>query len=398
MASRAPVVIARVHRWVALRRWRLAIAHTRLGLRFLKWHRSIVATRSWLFAARVLRTYIRSFRRLYHKQLHPRKAVIIQAAARAMQPRRAFHAHLAIVHAERLARERAARETAAATRLQAAHRGLVQRMAYRDAMGKKARQARELPAAVAIQAGMRGMAGRKAYARAVWEVLQVKTPSAVSLQRWWRVVTSEKVLRKLRSVVDRATAEHRKLIDELLAIKRGVEEAEAGLNSSGEWNAANGSRGAPGGKRFEMWISLRVGLPEEKPSPPSFPGTQVFAVRSMALKRSGTHFRAFFSDPANVDTNRDAEGHYLVERSWKHFGTILEYMRDGSCALPSAYVPSTYDNRTASSEEDELLEFVREAGYYGISELFTRGTSRLLQLRYGQNERMLTLLGAKGLL
>ena len=137
MASRAPVVIARVHRWVALRRWRLAIAHTRLGLRFVKWHRSIVATRSWLFAARVLRAYNRSFRRLYHKQLHPRKAVIIQAAARAMQPRRAFHAHLAIVHAERLERERAARETAAATRMQAAQRGLVQRMAYREAMGKK---------------------------------------------------------------------------------------------------------------------------------------------------------------------------------------------------------------------------------------------------------------------
>ena len=114
----------------------------------------------------------------------------------------------------------------------------------------------------------------------------------------------------------------------------------------------NGPPGKNGGKRFEMWISLRVGTPDGAAAAAAatgvtdvadaaFAGTQVFAVRSMALKRSGTYFKAFFSDVGNVDVNRDSEGHYLVPRSWKHFGTILEYMRDGSWALPTAYVPST---------------------------------------------------------
>ena len=80
-----------------------------------------------------------------------------------------------------------------------------------------------------------------------------------------------------------------------------------------------------------------------------FGGTQVFSVRASALKRTGSHLRDFFSDAANVDTNCDAEGHYLVRRSWKHFARILEFLRDGSCELPEAYTPTTYDNRPASS-------------------------------------------------
>ena len=52
---------------------------------------------------------------------------------------------------------------------------------------------------------------------------------------------------------------------------------------------------------------------------------------------------------------------YQVRRSWKHFERILSFLRDGACALPGAYEPRTMDNRRASSEEEELLEFVREA-------------------------------------
>ena len=157
------------------------------------------------------------------------------------------------------------------------------------------------------------------------------------------------------------------------------------------------------------------------------------------LKRSGTHFRAFFGDVANVDVNRDAEGLYTVPRSWKHFGTILEWMRDGACEMPTAYVPKSYDNRKASSEEvraqegetrapsclcvimppilpihapnaclfrpcplvvaaqEELHEFVREAGYYGIRPLVEQAMPRLLKLRYGDNKQMLALLQAKGI-
>ena len=64
------------------------------------------------------------------------------------------------------------------------------------------------------------------------------------------------------------------------------------------------------------------------------------------LKTSNEELKAFFSDVANVDSNRDADGHYLVPRSWKHFGAMLEYMRDGSCELPTGYKPTTYASTT----------------------------------------------------
>ena len=87
-----------------------------------------------------------------------------------------------------------------------------------------------------------------------------------------------------------------------------------------------------------------------------------------------------------------------MPRSWKHFNTILEYIRDGSCVLPTAYEANTYDNRPASSEEDELREFVREAGFYGLRDLVEQATDKLLKLRYGGNPTMLGLMKAKGLL
>ena len=54
------------------------------------------------------------------------------------------------------------------------------------------------------------------------------------------------------------------------------------------------------GKRFEMWVSLSVGLgdcdlrPTEGGSGllgPAFQGAQVFSVRSAVLKRAGSYFR-----------------------------------------------------------------------------------------------------------
>ena len=41
----------------------------------------------------------------------------------------------------------------------------------------------------------------------------------------------------------------------------------------------------------------------------------------------------------------------MITRSWKHFDALLDYMRDGAVALPTAYTPTTYDNRKASTEE-----------------------------------------------
>jgi hypothetical protein len=146
-----------------------------------------------------------------------------------------------------------------------------------------------------------------------------------------------------------------------------------------------------------MWISLKVGLPEGATPEPSFAGSQTYSVRTMSLKRAGTHFRTFFGDVDNVD-EREADNSYPVHRSWKHFGAICEYLRDGSCALPGAYVPKTQDNRPASSEEAELLEFAREAAFYGLRPLLEQAVPKLLRLRYGANVRMLELLKEKGLL
>jgi len=145
-----------------------------------------------------------------------------------------------------------------------------------------------------------------------------------------------------------------------------------------------------------MWVTLRVGLPEDAPSPPAFGGSQIYSARTAALRRAGGALGTFFCDASNVDT-RDDDGHYLVRRSWKHFDAILDFMRDGSCSLPGGYVPTTYDTRPPSSEDDELLEFVREVAYYGLPELLLQAMRKLLTLKYGANPQTLALLKARGL-
>ena len=79
------------------------------------------------------------------------------------------------------------------------------------------------------------------------------------------------MLRKLRSVVDRYTASHRDLVRELLQMRRyyaTVELAkEQELTPEQRFLLEGGPVPAPkpanpnkGGKKFEMWISLKVGL------------------------------------------------------------------------------------------------------------------------------------------
>ena len=395
MAARAPTVIARIRRWVVLRRWRLARAHAHLGRTFLRLHAGVVAQRAWVRTASILRVYNRSLRRLLQTVRVRRAATRLQAATRALAPRRAFLVHAAALYEARRKAARAALEQRSATVLAAHLRGHTCRRVYRRQLAHIALMRRQLPAATTLQAAYRGLRARRERAARHLERLRVFTPAAARLQAWWRVVLSEKVLRKLRSVVDRHVESHRRLVDELLATRAAVAEGNAALDAQ----EAGAPSGPPpkGVKRFEMWVSLKVGITEfsgaatsgpqdagaapptpakrqlSKPpaAPPTpatkaaaeataaasatigpFGGQQVFSVRSSVLKRAGTHFRAFFTNPANVDTNRDVDGHYLVSRSWKHFGAILEYLRDGSCALPKGYVPSTYDNRPASTDEE----------------------------------------------
>jgi len=295
-----------------------------------------------------------------------------------------------------------------------------------------------------MQALFRGAAGRREKARRLQALLEVLIPQAEVLQRWWRIVLSEKMLRKVRSVVDRYTAEHRLLMREFLGMRTAYGDGAPGapealsadqrfLTSSQFSNRPKDERpgkAAPlgGGKRFEMWVSLKVGLADDategEPSAggtrrrsvsqdkrasasqpdaataeplPAFAGYQVFSARSATLKKGGLYFAAFFSDPTNVDTKGD-DGHYLIRRSWKHFDAILEYIRDGSVALPTAYVPKTYDNRPPSTEQEELLEFLREAHFYGIKPLVDEVIPKLIQIRYGSNPKLVALLKARGVL
>ncbi|CAB0028065.1 unnamed protein product [Trichogramma brassicae] len=71
------------------------------------------------------------------------------------------------------------------------------------------------------------------------------------------------------------------------------------------------------------------------------------------LRKHDTMLRAMFSGRMEVLT--DNEGWILIDRCGKHFGTILNYLRDGSVPLPESI--------------KEIAELFAEAKYYCITEL-----------------------------
>ncbi|XP_013420735.1 BTB/POZ domain-containing adapter for CUL3-mediated RhoA degradation protein 3 [Lingula anatina] len=73
------------------------------------------------------------------------------------------------------------------------------------------------------------------------------------------------------------------------------------------------------------------------------------------LTKHDNMLRAMFSGRMEVLT--DSEGWILIDRCGKHFGTILNFLRDGSVALP--------DNRR------EIAEILAEAKYYLVQDLVT---------------------------
>ncbi|XP_013772560.1 BTB/POZ domain-containing adapter for CUL3-mediated RhoA degradation protein 3-like [Limulus polyphemus] len=71
------------------------------------------------------------------------------------------------------------------------------------------------------------------------------------------------------------------------------------------------------------------------------------------LTKHDSMLRAMFSGRMEVLT--DSEGWILIDRCGKHFGTILNFLRDGSVSLPES--------------QRELKELLAEAKYYLITEL-----------------------------
>lgn len=82
-------------------------------------------------------------------------------------------------------------------------------------------------------------------------------------------------------------------------------------------------------------------------------GGSLFHTTISTLTKCDSMLRAMFS--GRMDTLTDSEGWVMIDRSGKHFGTILNFLRDGVVVLP--------DSRR------EVAELLTEAKYYLIQEL-----------------------------
>jgi len=83
-------------------------------------------------------------------------------------------------------------------------------------------------------------------------------------------------------------------------------------------------------------------------------GSLFYTTLNTLTKRSDSMLRAMFS--GRIDVLTDSEGWVLIDRSGKHFGRILNYLRDGTIPMP--------DDR-----KGELKELLTEAKFYCIQEL-----------------------------
>lgn len=81
------------------------------------------------------------------------------------------------------------------------------------------------------------------------------------------------------------------------------------------------------------------------------------------LIKNDTMLRAMFSGRMEVLT--DSEGWILIDRNGKHFGTILNFLRDGSVPLPES--------------SKEVAELLAESKYYCIAELVESCEQALLK-------------------
>ncbi|CAG4989129.1 unnamed protein product [Parnassius apollo] len=82
-------------------------------------------------------------------------------------------------------------------------------------------------------------------------------------------------------------------------------------------------------------------------------GGTLFYTTIGTLTKSDNMLRTMFSGRMEVLT--DSDGWILIDRCGKHFGTILNYLRDGSVALPESF--------------RETTELLAEAKYFLIEEL-----------------------------
>ncbi|KAJ8967534.1 hypothetical protein NQ314_002849 [Rhamnusium bicolor] len=88
------------------------------------------------------------------------------------------------------------------------------------------------------------------------------------------------------------------------------------------------------------------------------------------LTKHDTMLRAMFS--GRMEVLSDSDGWILIDRCGKHFGTILNFLRDGSVSLPES--------------AKEMAELVAEAKYYCIAELAESCNKALAKKERGEHE------------
>jgi len=82
-------------------------------------------------------------------------------------------------------------------------------------------------------------------------------------------------------------------------------------------------------------------------------GGSLFQTTVATLTKCDSMLRAMFS--GRMEVLKDPDGWILIDRSGKHFGTILNFLRDGMIVLPDS--------------KREVTELLAEARYYLIQEL-----------------------------
>ncbi|VDM69148.1 unnamed protein product [Strongylus vulgaris] len=100
-------------------------------------------------------------------------------------------------------------------------------------------------------------------------------------------------------------------------------------------------------------------------------GGALFQTTIATLTKHDTMLRAMFSGRMQVVT--DSDGWVLIDRSGRHFGVILDFLRDGFVPLPDCRV--------------EVEQILAEARYYLVQDLAAECQSWLEALRARRDVR-----------
>ncbi|CAL2033950.1 unnamed protein product [Caenorhabditis brenneri] len=94
-------------------------------------------------------------------------------------------------------------------------------------------------------------------------------------------------------------------------------------------------------------------------------GGTIFHTTKSTLTRYDGFFKTMFE--TDIPVTKDDSGTFFIDRSPKHFDTILNFMRDGDIALPTC--------------EREIKEISKEAQYYLLTGLVKLCSDRVSNIK-----------------